>query len=110
MIFTFGDTAIWYGRPNETAKTFQPYSIELVDTSGAGDSFRAGIVYGFLHGWRDRQMIDFAPAVAALICTRFPGVLDAPSYDEIVNFMSTYQILSPIFLELYFRKMDESKV
>ncbi len=91
VIFTFGDTAIWYGRPKETAKTFQPYSIEPVDTTGAGDAFRAGIVYGFLQGWRDRQMIDFASAVAALVCTRFPGVLDAPSYDEIVNFMRINQ-------------------
>jgi sugar/nucleoside kinase (ribokinase family) len=91
VIFTFGDTAIWYGRPGSTAKTFQPYSINAIDTSGAGDSFRAGLVYGFLEGWDDHQMIDFASAVAAMVCTRFPGVFNAPSLDEVLNYMREYR-------------------
>jgi sugar/nucleoside kinase (ribokinase family) len=58
-----------------------------VDTAGGGDTFRAGIVYGFLKGWSDDKMIDFAAAIAAIVCTRFPGVLNAPTYDEVVDFM-----------------------
>lgn len=87
VIFTFGDAAIWYARPDETVKTFQPYSIDPIDTTGGGDSFRAGIVYGFLKGWDDNKMIDFASATAALICTRFPGVMNAPTYDDVLRFM-----------------------
>jgi sugar/nucleoside kinase (ribokinase family) len=59
-----------------------------VDTTGGGDAFRAGIVYGFLKGWTDDRMVDFAAAVAAIICTRFPGVLNAPTYDEVSDFVS----------------------
>ncbi len=33
-------------------------------------------------------MIDFAAAVAAVTCTRFPGVLNAPTYDEVSAFVS----------------------
>jgi len=58
-----------------------------VDTTGGGDSFRAGIVYGFLKGWDEDRTIDFAAAVATMICTRFPGVLNAPTCDEVFNFM-----------------------
>lgn len=90
VIFTFGDASIWYGRTDENVKKRKPYSIKPVDTSGAGDSFRAGIVYGFLKRWDDRRKVDFASAVAALVCTRFPGVLNAPSYDEVLSFINTH--------------------
>ena len=88
-IFTFGDATGWYARPGETARYFQPYAIDPVDTSGGGDAFRAGIVYGFLQGWDDVEMIDFASAIAAMVCTRFPGVMNAPTVDAVADFMST---------------------
>ncbi len=87
VIFTFGDAPIWYARPGETIKYLQPYPVEPVDTTGGGDSFRAGIVYGYLKGWNDDKTIDFAAALAALTCTTFPGVLNAPTYDEVVDFI-----------------------
>lgn len=87
VIFTFGDKDIWYARPDQPVTTLQPYAIDPVDTTGGGDSFRAGIVYGFVNGWTDEQMIDFAAAVAALVCTRSPGVLNAPTLDEVTDFM-----------------------
>lgn len=86
VVFTFGDSPIWYARPGEQARTFQPHAIDPVDTAGAGDSFRAGIVYGFLQGWDDLKSIEFAAAVAAIVCMRSPGVLGAPSYDEVLDF------------------------
>ena len=87
-IFTFGDAPVWYARPGETVRYSQPYSIKPLDTSGGGDSFRAGIVFGILKGWTDDKMIDFAAAVAAINCTRFPGVLNTPTYDEVSDFVS----------------------
>jgi sugar/nucleoside kinase (ribokinase family) len=85
VIFTFGDAPAWYARPDETTKFFQPYSIDPVDTTGGGDSFRAGIVYGFLKGWDDERMIAFAAAVAAIVCTKFPGVMNAPTFGEVIE-------------------------
>ena len=87
VIFTFGARPIWYGRTGDAIRTFDPYSIEAIDTAGAGDSFRAGIVLGFLRGWSDDEMIDFSAALAAIICMRSPGVLRPPSYDEVHRFM-----------------------
>ena len=88
IIFTFGDAPVWYARPDEPVRYSHPYVIDPVDTTGGGDSFRAGIVYGFLKGWTDDKMVDFAAAVAAITCTRFPGVLNAPTYDEVSQFVS----------------------
>lgn len=87
VIFTFGANGSWYGRPGEGLRVARSYSIKPVDTAGAGDSFRAGIVYGFLHEWSDSKMVDFAAAVAAIVCTRSPGVLHAPDLDEVMNFI-----------------------
>ncbi len=89
VIFSFGDKPVWYARSGEAVKESQPFRIEAVDTTGGGDSFRAGIAYGFLKGWDDDEMVQFAAAVAAINCTRFPGVTESPGYDEVRDFMST---------------------
>lgn len=88
-VFTFGDAPIWYARKGESIRYFRPYSIDAVDTTGGGDAFRAGIAYGFLNEWRDDKKIEFAAAVSAVVCTRSPGVLNAPTYNEVSDFMST---------------------
>ena len=92
VIFTFGDAAVWYAGPGESVRVFQPYPIDPVDTTGGGDAFRAGIVYGYLKGWDNDRMIDFAAAVAAITCTRFPGVLNAPTLDEVSDFISAMKV------------------
>jgi sugar/nucleoside kinase (ribokinase family) len=88
VVFTFGEKDIWYGRPGQSIRKRPAYRVQAIDTSAAGDSFRAGIVYGFLHGWEDARTIEFAAAVAGIVCTRYPGAMHSPSYDEVVDFIS----------------------
>jgi sugar/nucleoside kinase (ribokinase family) len=45
------------------------YDMPVVDTTGAGDIFRAGFIYGLLHGWPLEQQLDFSCAAAGLNCT-----------------------------------------
>jgi sugar/nucleoside kinase (ribokinase family) len=87
VIFTLGENGGWYGRLATGPQTFAAYPVMAVDTTCAGDSFRAGIVFGLLQGWDDARLVDFAAAVAAIVCTRTPGALNAPGYDETVEFM-----------------------
>lgn len=45
------------------------WRVEVVDTTGAGDIFHAGFIYGLLRGSTLGQTLDFACAAAALNCT-----------------------------------------
>jgi sulfofructose kinase len=44
------------------------YRVPVADTTGAGDIFHAGFVYGLLQGWPLERQLDFSCAAAAMNC------------------------------------------
>lgn len=87
IVFTSGDEEIIYGRHGGKIEHHTPRKIKAIDTAGAGDSFRSGMIYGVLKKWSDKDMITFSSALASLVCLRFPGVLNSPKYNEVIDFM-----------------------
>jgi sugar/nucleoside kinase (ribokinase family) len=87
LIITQGAKAVWYGRKGEAVHQWKPFRVEVKDTTGAGDAFRAGIVHGLLKSWPDSKTIPFASALAAIICQSYPGCMNGPGLNQIKNFM-----------------------
>jgi sulfofructose kinase len=63
---------------------YQPaFDVSVADSTGAGDAFRAGFIYGHLQKWELRDVVRFASAVAALNCGGIGGCAHAPSLEEV---------------------------
>jgi sugar/nucleoside kinase (ribokinase family) len=60
--------------------------VDVVDTVGAGDSFDAGFLYGFLNKWKPEKSLHLACACGAL-STRQPGGTNSqPSLEEAMSY------------------------
>jgi sulfofructose kinase len=57
--------------------------VSAVDTTGAGDVFRAAFIYGLLKGSAPREMLRFANAAAAISCTRAGAMAGVPALEEV---------------------------
>jgi sugar/nucleoside kinase (ribokinase family) len=55
----------------------------LVDSTGAGDTFRAGMLLGFGEGWPLSDCLRFASAAGCLNCARWTASGNLPSRQEI---------------------------
>jgi sugar/nucleoside kinase (ribokinase family) len=90
IIFTFGAQEVMYQSVGAAKPaSFKPYTVEVVDTLAAGDTFRAGVVYGVLRQVSDRETVQFASACAAVSCTRFPSVYEPPTLQEVTQLMQS---------------------
>ena len=88
-ILTQGGGDMLYGRKGEEIHRMQPFSVKVKSTLGAGDTFKAGCVYGLLHGMTDAEMVRFASACSAVAISRFPLPLHPPTLEEVRSLLST---------------------
>ncbi len=64
--------------------TFQDaFSVEVKDTTGAGDVYHGAYIYGLLQGWNMPECMRFASGASALNCTEIGGRKGIPSLEEI---------------------------
>jgi sugar/nucleoside kinase (ribokinase family) len=82
-ILTFGSKPLWYARPGGPIRRLKPYQVKVSGTLGAGDSFRAGMVYGLWRGWNDEQCVRFSAGLAACVCRKFPVALFPPTLQKV---------------------------
>jgi 2-dehydro-3-deoxygluconokinase len=62
------------------------YTVHIVDRVGAGDSFSAGIIYGFLTGTKPQETLEFAVAASCLKHT-IVGDFNEVTLDEVKSLM-----------------------
>lgn len=63
------------------------FSVSVVDTTGAGDSFNAGFVYGFLQGMDPETCLDLGNGCGALSCTGLGGNVMFPTLQRLRDFL-----------------------
>ncbi len=80
------------------------YDLNTIDTTGAGDSFLAGVVYRLLQSGKDigdlsdgdvSEMLDFANALGSLVTTKKGAIPAIPTIEEINRCMEMEQKLIP---------------
>ena len=88
-VLTQGGGEMLYGRKGGEIRRMKPFSVAVRSTLGAGDTFKAGCVYGVLHGMPDETLVRFASACSAVAISRFPLPLHPPTLEEVRALIST---------------------
>jgi sugar/nucleoside kinase (ribokinase family) len=85
-----GGVLAWNGRQFH----YRPaYCVPVVDTTGAGDIFHAGFIYGLLQGWPLERQLDFSCAAAAMNCMSAGargGIQTVAAVEELMATASRY--------------------
>jgi sulfofructose kinase len=59
------------------------YSVDAIDTTGCGDVFHAGFIYGILQEWSVAKSLDFAAWAAAMVSCEMGGRTGIPSRRQV---------------------------
>ena len=73
------------------------FEVNAIDTTGAGDVFHAGFIYGLLQNWEAMEILRFANAVAALKCCHPGGRKGIPTLKEAKELLSGIENQIEIF-------------
>ena len=64
------------------------FVVETIDTTGCGDVFHGGYIYGLLQNWSLERTVRFAAACAALKARALGGRTAIPTLQEVESFLS----------------------
>lgn len=94
VIVTMGDKGCMWASKGQH-RFFPAYKVPTVDSTGAGDAFNAGFVYGLANGYSIHDAVDFASKVAALSVTKMGTVSGLPTLHEVLSFQPDSSIIQP---------------
>ncbi|MBB4825473.1 ribokinase [Sporosarcina luteola] len=82
LLVTLGEEGCAY-LEDGILKLIQPPEVEVVDTTGAGDSFNGALAVGVTNDWAITDMVSFAVNVSAKAVTKFGAQEGMPFLDEL---------------------------
>ncbi len=71
------------------------HRIDVVDTTGCGDSFTAGVIVGLARGWDIRKVCRFANTVAAHVALGLGSQGRLASFDATLQAMESWPLRAP---------------
>jgi len=87
VIITTGHNDMIYGRKSTGIHYMPVFKTEVKSTLGAGDTYKAGCIYGLLKGYPDEEIVKFASACSAVAISRYPLPLNPPTMEEVEKMM-----------------------
>jgi len=88
VIITMGSKGLLVRTANNAQRIPAP-RVDVVDGSGAGDGFAAGLIVGILEGWPLERSLTFATEVGALACTALGCSAGIPDREQVFRQMTT---------------------
>ncbi|MEI6915569.1 MAG: PfkB family carbohydrate kinase, partial [Armatimonadota bacterium] len=88
-VITLGEDGAVYSNSGSTSGKIRGFKVDVVDTTGAGDSFHGGFSFGLACGWDTGKCVEFASAVAAIKCMSPGGRQGLPSPEIIKDFLTS---------------------
>lgn len=83
----------WHSRADSRfgagAGWFPAFSVEAVDTTGAGDAFHGAFAAGLAAGMGWEALLRYASAVGALCCTKYGARIGIPTGAEVAAFLES---------------------
>jgi sugar/nucleoside kinase (ribokinase family) len=99
VIITRGQQGL-YATDGQQAIEMGVFPVEMIDPSGCGDCFTAGLIAGLLRRWEFQRTLTFASAAGALSATALGCTSGVPPFDAVERFVTEHTVamsLRPLF-------------
>lgn len=84
VFVTLGKRGCYYA--DEKSKGYSgPYRVNVIDTTGAGDGFMGGVIYGVLKGWEAERTASFSNAAGALTAIGIGVIASLPKLEDVLR-------------------------
>jgi sugar/nucleoside kinase (ribokinase family) len=90
-VITRGDQGL-YADDGEQTVEMGAFQVPLVDPSGCGDCFTAGLIAALTRGWDMVRVLQFGSAVGAIGATALGCTDGVPSFDEVGRFIEENKV------------------
>lgn len=95
VIQTLGEQGAFVMLEDGERFTVPAFAVDVVDTTGAGDSFHGGLLFALSRDYAVKEAVVFASAVAALKCTKLGGQSGLPNLPQVLAFLTDRGIRIP---------------
>jgi len=90
VVITLGEAGLVW-KTGDSSGVLPAFSIDAVDSTGAGDAFHGAFAAGLASGKRWLELLTYASAVGALCCTRYGARPGIPSAGDVSEFLKQHQ-------------------
>lgn len=90
VVITLGEAGLVWKNEDGSGR-LPAFSIDAVDTTGAGDAFHGAFAAGLAYGKPWKDLLTYASAVGALCCTKYGGRPAIPTAKRLSRFLKKHQ-------------------